>query len=112
MASFPNFISSYFDTDSTSCFPTLVNENFTEASDVFIYPNPADGTNKIIVQTNYKLMKSIKLFTITGKEVLLINKNLQNEVLLDISSIPCGIYLLQLTTETKTVTKKIVIQNE
>jgi len=112
MVSFSNFISSYFDTDSTSCFPTSVNENFTEVSDIFIYPNPAICSEKITIQINNEFLTKIKLLTLTGKEVFIKKVNQPNEVLFDISSIQSGIYLLQIITDKTTENKKLIIQNK
>ncbi|MBI4649464.1 MAG: T9SS type A sorting domain-containing protein [Bacteroidia bacterium] len=111
-ASFPNFISAYFDTDSTSCFPTINMENYFIEPDANLYPNPVYNSEPVTIKTvNEKLIK-IYLFTLTGKEVIFKTKTLQNEIKLDISGLRSGIYIVKLITDENTITKKIVIQND
>lgn len=112
MSSFPNFISSYFDTDSTGCFFSSVQDNLLKISNISVYPNPVLNSKQITIKIKNKMINKINFFTITGKEVITKTAYMQNEITLDLQDIPSGIYILKLTTENKTETKKIVIQNE
>lgn len=69
---------------------------------IIVYPNPADDF--ITIQHN-KLIKTITLFDITGKELMVTTSYVD----IDLSAISCGIYLLDIQLENgEHVVKKIV----
>lgn len=74
-------------------------ENEIEAS---VYPNPATHNIKITMDGT----TSLSLVTMGGKEIM--NSEFLNATTLDISALESGIYLLQLSNNKGTVTKRIV----
>ncbi|MDR0205813.1 MAG: endonuclease [Bacteroidales bacterium] len=74
----------------------------------FIAPNPTTGQLRI---TNYELrITDVEIYDIFGKKV---GTNLRvchnaDEILLDISHLPAGIYFLRIQTEKEIITKKVV----
>lgn len=96
-----------------SVISTGINEQDLNASNVSVFPNPAK--DKFAVKFNSGDNVSVKLYSICGQEieslvfkketvsgVCTINVDLQNKV-------PAGVYFLQLTFNSKKVTKKIII---
>ncbi len=73
--------------------------------DIFVYPNPAQNILHIDNQNNTSAF--VELFSIEGK--LILQSKLQNNTL-DISDVASGVYTLKITTNSKSVSKKIVIQ--
>ncbi|MDR0438577.1 MAG: M28 family peptidase [Bacteroidales bacterium] len=72
--------------------------------EILIYPNPTTG--KLNLKTGGRRIKNIEVFDTFGKKVL--EQKRQNEI--DISTLPNGVYVVQITTENEVVTKKIVKQ--
>ena len=80
---------------------TLSSENFTSTKNSF-YPNPAN--DKIYFTQE---QKSVTVFTIEGKKIKTVLKNKE----LDISDLPKGIYLLQITTLEDIMISQKLIKN-
>ena len=69
-------------------------------------PNPANEQLRI---TNYELrMNRVILIDITGKEVVNLLQNNENDVTIDISKIPTGVYQVKIETDKGTFTSKVV----
>lgn len=71
-----------------------------------MYPNPAYG-EEIYIATPSNGEKNIKVFDVFG-ETVLVNKITTNT--LDISRLLPGVYVLQVTEDKKTMTRKLVIK--
>lgn len=71
-----------------------------------MYPNPAYG-NEVYITTASNGTKDIKVYDIFG-EVVLTDRITTNT--LDISRLVPGVYVLQVTEEKKTMTRKLVIK--
>ena len=71
-----------------------------------IYPNPTNTGFVNINSTNNELIK-VRVFDVLGKQVL--QSNVANNKL-NVSSLNTGIYILKLTQNNATVTKKLVIK--
>ncbi len=115
MTSFPNFISSYFDTDSaTNCFLTNIEAKEIPKSLIPVFPNPAFNTNYITIKTNGIKITHIGLYSLTGKEVMIKQEFSEGQIMLDISGIETGIYLLKLkdNDNNQIAVEKLVIQNK
>ena len=81
-----------------------VDDNF--AAQVLLYPNPVtDGV--INIQTPISGEKQVIVYDMLGKK-LIDTELLENQ--LDLASLQSGVYLLRLTQEGSSVTKKLVIQ--
>ncbi|WP_375325612.1 T9SS type A sorting domain-containing protein [Flagellimonas sp. GZD32] len=71
-----------------------------------MYPNPAYG-NEVYITTESNGTKQIKIFDVFG-EVVLTDRISTNT--LDISRLVPGVYVLQVTEEKKTMTRKLVVK--
>lgn len=70
-----------------------------------IFPNPTTSTLNIKLNSEISFAK-IDIISLTGQK--LISKSINNEGQIDLSNFKSGIYLARITSENKTVTKKIV----
>lgn len=72
-----------------------------------VYPNPSTGN--FTVKMDFEGVKNIALMTLEGKIVS--NYQVQNKVfLMNQKNLSAGIYLLQISSEGKSTTRKIVVQ--
>jgi len=78
---------------------------FTEIPEFKLYPNPT-SENTVYISTKDNLYKEITVYDVFGK-IVLIDKITHNS--LDISQLVPGIYVLQITENKKTMTRKLVI---
>ena len=86
---------------------TLSTDDFAELSNVMVYPNPSNG-NKINIQTEVQL-DAIELINFNGQLMQSIKKpSFQNNIYA-LENLPKGFYLLKLSTENSTTTKKLII---
>ena len=81
---------------------TLSSESFL-AGQVKVYPNPTKGIVNINV-SNEILVENVSLFNSIGREI---NVNVTNNQM-NISSLPTGVYILNITTNQGQLTRKIV----
>lgn len=84
-----------------------INDNVI--SEFQIYPNPT--FDKLNIELNNRA-KTISIYSITGIEVMKIEKNQINDKLiqLDVSSLSKGMYFIKIKSENKTTTKKFIKQ--
>ena len=89
----------------SSTFPSLfVKQN--EISGLSIYPNPVTkGT--LYITSNSASAKSVAIFDVLGKQVL--NTKTSNNAV-NVSNLKGGVYILKITEEGKTDTKKLIIE--
>ncbi len=89
----------------------LLNSN-NEDEYFHIYPNPSNGNITLLTDENYKDIK-LKLYSSDGKQVF--SKELEssqnNNIKLNTATLNSGVYILNIVTESTTVSKKIIIQN-
>lgn len=71
-----------------------------------MYPNPAYG-DEVYITTESNGTKEIKIFDVFG-EVVLTSRITTNT--LDISRLVPGVYVLQVTEQKKTMTRKLVVK--
>ncbi|KGO90473.1 M43 family zinc metalloprotease [Flavobacterium suncheonense] len=76
-----------------------------EINGLNVYPNPANSFLYITTAANG--VKNITIYDVVGKEVL--NTTTANETI-NVSSLNAGIYMVKITEEGKTATRKLVIQ--
>lgn len=100
----PNIIIDELRIDTTPNF-TLGTTNFNNISGLNVYPNPANDYLQITTAING--VKNIAIYDVMGKEVL--NTTTVNEVI-NVASLNAGIYLVKITEEGKTATRKLVIK--
>tara|TARA_B110001450_G_scaffold13655_1_gene12854 strand:- start:1248 stop:2378 length:1131 start_codon:yes stop_codon:yes gene_type:complete len=93
-----------------SCEPCLVNPTTVTIdviNDVIIYPNPA---NEILTIQSNNLISPISIYDITGKLVLQ-NRGNSNEIILDISNLKSGLYLIKSSIENSSIKRSFMINN-
>lgn len=89
----------------------LEKESFTESLDN--YPNPFNPTTKISFSIPNSSHVTLRIYDILGREVaVLADKEFsagKYEFEFDASNLPSGTYIYNLTTENKTITKKMLL---
>lgn len=70
-----------------------------------MYPNPTN-TGKVHIETKDGTSKNIVVFDILGKRI--ISKRIEND--LDVSGLKTGVYLVQVSQNGQTVTKKLIVE--
>ena len=71
-----------------------------------MYPNPLSGNTLFITSTANAEM-NVKIYNVLGKEVL---STKVNNTTVDVSNLASGVYMVKITEEGKTATRKLVIQ--
>ena len=84
-------------------FSTLSTHQFSDDS-VVVYPNPA---NDFVVISGIQNESKVSIYTITGSLVL--ETALSNETRLPLP-ISSGVYLMKITSYSKTILKKLIVQ--
>ena len=103
-------ITSGFDTACVYSGGTLPVEEYTFLSkNLKVFPNPLNSGNTINLLFGLPIDAKLTMYSITGKEVF-------NDVLehvdrkdINVSNLSNGIYLLKLSTENTSITRKVVI---
>jgi len=91
---------------STTFADVLSNSRFDAIAGLKIYPNPVvDG--KLFISTDLNTAKTVSIYDILGKQVL--NTRISNEVI-NVTSLKTGVYVVKITEEGKTATRKLVIK--
>ncbi|WP_435623658.1 T9SS type A sorting domain-containing protein [Flagellimonas sp.] len=85
---------------------TVNTQQVSELQGFKMYPNPAYG-DEVYITTSSNGTKNIKIFDVFG-EVVLTDRISTNT--LNISRLMPGVYVLQVTEEEKTMTRKLVIK--
>jgi pimeloyl-ACP methyl ester carboxylesterase len=103
------------DKDGQSEYSVVKTVNITStAVSMEIRPNPVVGSNLVLaISTQQNTVAAIHIMSVDGKTMLQQNTNLQqgiNTINLNVSNMPSGIYLVQLTLNGELVTRKMVRQ--
>ena len=94
-----------FDDLSYTCYSGLSIEDFNE-NNVNLYPNPVK--NNLTIELKSNVDTNIEIYNILGKRVL---KNLINKTSnLNLQDLKTGIYIVKITQNNSTITKKLVKQ--
>ena len=72
-----------------------------------IYPNPSGGTFFIDLPMNVSGAASVEIFDLNGR--LMHQRSLVRQTKIDLASLPRGVYLLQLSMNGQTITKRILL---
>ena len=83
---------------------TLGNENFV-ASKVVVYPNP---TTDYIIIAGIESEAKAEVFSITGQKIKEVK--FTNEVTLSLNDVTAGVYLVKISNENSSITKKIIVR--
>jgi len=92
-------------------------ENIVDATDnIRVFPNPVTDELHIVIPSNARDLKTVELFDINGRRLL--SKRVEtghatslqddNTIVIDMSHLPSGVYILVLHTENGIVTKQII----
>jgi hypothetical protein len=84
---------------------TLSNQSFSQIDGLKMYPNPAK--NNLFIETALNSDINISIINVLGKEV--INSKVSNNAV-NISGLTPGMYIVKITEEGKTSTKKLIIE--
>jgi hypothetical protein len=85
---------------------TLSSSSFNAIEGLTMYPNPLKGNTLYLTSTANADM-SVQIFDVLGKEV--VKSNVINNAV-NVSGLNAGIYIVKITEEGKTATRKLVIQ--
>lgn len=85
---------------------TLSSNSFDGIKGLTMYPNPLKGNTLFITSTANAEM-NVKIYNVLGKEVL---STKVNNTSVDVSNLASGVYMVKITEEGKTATRKLVIQ--
>ena len=83
--------------------PTLGVSEVEMESQINIYPNPTKGI--VSIHSNFEIDK-VEVYSVLGEKVAEFN----NTSRLDISQFTSGLYFLKITSDKKTITKKIILK--
>lgn len=90
---------------STTFAGTLSNNKFNSIAGLQLYPNPVvNGT--LYINTAANASKAVIIYDVLGKEV--VNTTTENAV--NVSNLNAGVYIVKITEEGKTATRKLVIK--
>ena len=82
---------------------TLLNEN------VKFYPNPLTSDQTIKLSFGLPIKGNVSIFSITGKQVFHDVVNNENKKEINVANLTNGIYMLKVSTESASTTRKVVI---
>jgi len=92
--------------DYTIVINNSVGINELESSFVKIYPNPTTG--ELRIDNGELRIDNVEFFDVFGRKQKSTIVNLQSEILIDISYLPAGVYFIKLSSQTETITQKIM----
>ena len=96
--------SSHLDAQNTDTLPTPADK----IEGLTIYPNPVSPQNSLIyISTKHNSAKNITIFSVLGKRIL--STKLMGKTL-NISKLSKGVYILNITENNISETRKLVIQ--
>jgi hypothetical protein len=97
--------------DFTTAAPSPQGSNLgakqNSISGLNVYPNPVVNGNLFITSSNAAATKSVAIFDVLGKQVI---KTTVYNQLVNVSKLISGVYILKITEEGKTATRKLVIK--
>ena len=86
---------------------SLSTDSFELIADINVYPNPSND-QKINIETENEL-DQIQIININGQTMQQISNPSKNQNIYTVENIPHGFYFLKLSSENKSIVKKIVI---
>lgn len=96
----------YFVAKSLADLNALSSDSFDNINGLTMYPNPLSGNTLYLASTANAAM-SIEVYDLLGKEVL--KANVVNNAV-NVAKLTAGVYVVKVTEEGKTATRKLVIQ--
>jgi hypothetical protein len=86
--------------------PVGVNKTVAQEIEGSLYPNPSSG--EFTLSSSQHIVSSVALYNVLGEKVMDKNAIRSNEVKLDVSQLPSGIYFVKIFTEKGVLTKKLM----
>ncbi len=93
-----------------SVITTKIPEAFKENSLFDVYPNPTSEKITITFNTDPKNIKAIVIRDNSGRVVYENSKTINNNYVVDMSHFTKGLYLVSIETNSKKLTKKVIVQ--
>ena len=90
---------------SKSSNTQLLSDNSIELK---IQPNPSSGTFKITLSTDVQLPSSLIIINALGNEVYKLEKINSNEINIDITNVPQGLYVVKVNYQDRIISRKII----
>lgn len=85
---------------------TLSIDNFNAIDGLKVYPNPVSG-NTLYLESTTNASKQVQVYDVLGKQV--INTTVNNNSL-NVANLNAGVYIVKITEEGKTATRKLVVK--
>jgi len=101
---------SYFKKSDFECgklFITNVDKLNTLESIIKLYPNPAQDILTMEINSNEQIFGFIKIHDILGE--LILGKSFENNIKIDVTDLPVGVYILSITIDKSIIYKRIII---
>ena len=76
-----------------------------------VYPNPVSKGNSLNVELGINTNVKVKIYSVTGKEMLSTKAADLSKVSVDVSNLANGIYIAQIITDFGTINRKVIISN-
>lgn len=92
--------------DNVTFSSGILSTNQNSISGLSVYPNPVKN-GVFYINTNANAERTVTVFDVLGKQVL---NTKTSESAINVSSLNAGVYMVQITEEGKTATKKLVIE--
>ena len=108
--SLPNFVSSYFNQDTTAgCYYTVgINEIHDEDFTFSVYPNPFNLSTNLIVNSSFERIE-ISLHNLFGQKLRTYTVHNSEKFEIHRNNLPSGIYLLNISINNKSYSQKLII---
>jgi len=78
----------------------------TDNASLRVYPNPATG--QLIIENEQLIIRNVELFDMMGKLVMSPMSHKFQEMTINISHLPSGIYFVRVSTEAGKIVKKVL----
>ncbi len=85
---------------------SLANDTFSAIAGLSVYPNPVKNGN-LFITSDSNNAKTVVIYDIIGKQV--VNTSITNQPV-NVASLKAGIYIVKITEDGKTATRKLVIE--
>jgi len=103
-------VTSGFDTTCSYAGGTLPIDEFTFLNESLkVYPNPLSSGTKIKLSFGLPIKADINLFSVTGKQIYHSEVSNQDKTEIDSANLANGIYMLKVSNDGGSITRKIVI---
>lgn len=96
----------YYDNMSLIDNGTASTKNFNTIDGLTMYPNPVSG-NVLNITSSANAAMNVSIFDVLGKQV--INTKVTNNTV-NVSSLNAGVYIVKITEDGKTATRKLVVR--